>query len=84
MTLSASTSLQALTQPAIPAGFVHQSGTQLLDGAGQPLKLKGVNLGGWLLWEGWMWGQSFDYVGQTSMIEQPGHARGSGRGHEVP
>lgn len=35
--------------------FVHQSGTQLVDGAGAPLTLRGVNLGGWLLWEGWIW-----------------------------
>jgi len=39
-----------------PTHVVHRSGTQLLDGAGAPLVMKGVNLGGWLLWEGWIWG----------------------------
>jgi endoglucanase len=52
----------------IPGGFVHQSGTQLLDGADQPLRLHGVNLGGFLSWEGWIWGQGFDYIGQTAML----------------
>jgi endoglucanase len=44
--------------------FVTQQGTQLADG----LKLRGVNLGGWLLWEGWIWGGWFDYVGETTMM----------------
>jgi aryl-phospho-beta-D-glucosidase BglC (GH1 family) len=38
------------------AGFVHQAGTSLVDGANQPLQLRGVNLGGVYLWEGWIWG----------------------------
>jgi hypothetical protein len=56
------------SNPPIPAGFVHQDGTQLLDGAGQPLKLRGVDLGGWLSWEGWIWGESMDYVGESTMM----------------
>ncbi len=40
--------------------MIHRRGTQLVDGSGQPIKLKGVNLGGWLLWEGWIWGGGFD------------------------
>jgi len=42
-----------------PAGqnqMVHRQGSRILDGSGRPLKLRGVNLGGWLLWEPWMWG----------------------------
>ena len=31
-------------------------GRALADGSGRPLSLDGVNLGGWLLWEGWIWG----------------------------
>lgn len=40
-------------------GFVHR-GTQpeqralLLDGDGEPIRLNGFNLGGWLDWEGWL------------------------------
>lgn len=36
--------------------FVHSSGRMLKDGAGETIRLNGVNLGGWLLWEGWIWG----------------------------
>jgi endoglucanase len=36
--------------------FVHRSGRTLIDSAGQTVQLRGINLGGWLLWEGWMWG----------------------------
>src|SRR6266540_6340683 len=66
VTFSASGSLPG--NPPVPDGFVHQSGTQLLDGANRPLRLRGVNLGGWLLWEGWVWGQGFDYIGESAMM----------------
>jgi len=36
-------------------GFVQVRGTQLVDGAGQPLFLRGIGLGNWLLAEGYMW-----------------------------
>ncbi len=36
--------------------FVHQDGARLVDGDGREVSLRGVNLGGWLLWEGWIWG----------------------------
>ncbi|HEV3101517.1 MAG TPA: cellulase family glycosylhydrolase [Candidatus Dormibacteraeota bacterium] len=36
-------------------GFVHASGGRLVDGLGQPLILRGVGLGNWLLPEGYMW-----------------------------
>jgi endoglucanase len=39
--------------------FVHQNGTQILDGNNNPVSLEGVNLGGWLLWEGWIWGGGY-------------------------
>jgi hypothetical protein len=66
--VSAGSSMLVRSNPPIPAGFVHQSGTQLLDGANRLLPLRGVNLGGWLLWEGWIWGQPFDYIGQKAML----------------
>jgi endoglucanase len=34
--------------------FVHADGTQLLDGQGHPLMLRGTNLGNWLVREGYM------------------------------
>jgi endoglucanase len=39
--------------------MIHAQGIDLVDGAGKPRRLRGVNLGGWLLWEGWIWGGGF-------------------------
>lgn len=39
--------------------FVHRSGQQILNGQNTPIKLDGVNLGAWLMWEGWIWGGGF-------------------------
>ncbi|PIR43844.1 hypothetical protein COV24_00590 [candidate division WWE3 bacterium CG10_big_fil_rev_8_21_14_0_10_32_10] len=39
--------------------FIHAKGTKLYDKNGNQIKLRGVNLGGWLLWEGWIWGKGF-------------------------
>ena len=40
--------------------MLHAVGTQLVDGQGKTVHLHGVNLGGWMLWEGWMYGGGFD------------------------
>jgi endoglucanase len=42
-----------------PDRFLHRDGRALKDSAGNAVLLRGVNLGGWLLWEGWMWGDGF-------------------------
>jgi aryl-phospho-beta-D-glucosidase BglC (GH1 family) len=57
--------LPALAQPA---GYIHTSNAQVVDGAGKPVKLNGVNLGGWLLWEGWIFGGGF--TSETKMMKQ--------------
>jgi endoglucanase len=36
------------------AGFIHAQGTQLVDGQGVPFAVKGINLGNWLVPEGYM------------------------------
>jgi endoglucanase len=50
--------LAALLQPAafLPGqqGFVHTSGTEIVDGQGKPLMLRGINLGNWFEPEGYM------------------------------
>jgi endoglucanase len=43
------------------AGFVHTSGTQLLDPSGKPLLLRGINLGNWFEPEGYMF-----HLGETA------------------
>ncbi len=40
----------------LPPGVVHRDGDHLVDGAGKPVALRGVNLGGAFLWEAWIWG----------------------------
>jgi len=35
-------------------GFLKVEGTQIVDGSGQPLILRGMGLGGWMLQEGYM------------------------------
>jgi endoglucanase len=35
--------------------FVHTQSDQIVDGRGKPLHLRGINLGNWLLTEGYMW-----------------------------
>jgi endoglucanase len=44
---------------AQPTGFIHVSNGNIVDGQEKPVVLHGVNLGGWLLWEGWIWGSGF-------------------------
>jgi hypothetical protein len=39
-----------------PNPCLHIEGNSLKDGSGKIVVLRGVNLGGWLLWEGWIWG----------------------------
>ena len=41
--------------PAAFAQFAHTRGTEILDGKGNPIELKGTNLGNWLVPEGYMW-----------------------------
>ncbi|MEH3036146.1 MAG: cellulase family glycosylhydrolase [Sphingomonas adhaesiva] len=41
-------------------------GTAVVDGAGRPVALRGVNVGNWLLWEGWMFGGTL--IGGESVI----------------
>ncbi len=36
--------------------MVHQDGARIVDGQARPLKLRGVLLEGWLMWNGTLWG----------------------------
>ena len=48
--------------------FVHSQNQTIVDYSGKEIKLRGVNLGGWLMWEGWIWGAGFD--SQTKMLKR--------------
>jgi endoglucanase len=57
--------------PPTPGGslpFLHQQGTQVVDSSGKPVKLRGVDLGGWLLWEGWIFGGG--YTGESAIVDR--------------
>ncbi len=45
-------------RPADFSGFVRRAGTQIVDGTGRPLLLRGMGIGNWLLPEGYMWKSS--------------------------
>lgn len=47
--------------------FVHNEGQQLRDGQGKDIELRGMNLGGWLIWEGWIWEGGFN--SESTIIE---------------
>ena len=51
-------------------GFLHAEGGTLVDGRGEPLILRGVGLGSWLLPEGYMW--KFESPGPQSPHEIEG------------
>jgi len=38
------------------ACYVQRAGRLILDGEGRPMQLRGMNLSGWLSWEGWLMG----------------------------
>ncbi len=48
------------------ASFVSRDGQAIIDSTGKSIQLKGVNLGGWLLWEGWIWGGGFTKEGDIA------------------
>ncbi len=48
-------------------GFLKTSGTEIVDGSGRQVRLKGVNLGNWLEPEGYMW-QTAGYANSPTEI----------------
>lgn len=47
--------IASAAQPS-PQGFLHASGTRIVDGQGKDVLLRGMGLGGWMLQEGYMLG----------------------------
>ncbi len=48
------------TEIAGSKAYIHSNDMQLLDGDNNEIKLNGMNLGGWMLWEGWIMGGGFN------------------------
>lgn len=44
-------------QPASANEMVHRRGNTIVDGIDTQLRLISVNIGGWLMWEGWIFGK---------------------------
>ncbi len=51
-------------------GFLHSDGRHFVDGNGNPIQLRGVALGNWLLQEGYMWGFMTKRLNRERHIEQ--------------
>ncbi len=49
--------------------MVHQVGRTLVGTDGKPLRLRGVNLGGWLLWEGGDFGKAI-LLSESTLVER--------------
>lgn len=49
--------------------FIKTKGTQLIGLDGQPLFLSGINLGNWLLWEGYLMMGDFNFRTHTQFLE---------------
>ncbi len=58
------------------AQYVHTSGTKIVDEKGAPLYLSGMNLGNWLLWEGYLMMGDFNYRTHTQFLNSLGNAFG--------
>ena len=48
-------------------GYLHRSGTTIMDGNNQEIILHGIGIGGWMLQEGYMYGNSGNYYTQHAL-----------------
>jgi endoglucanase len=55
--------LLLLGRPMAYPQFVHTQGTEIVDAAGKPLLIRGINIGNWMVLEGYFWG--FGGMGQA-------------------
>ena len=56
--------------------MVHQVGKTIVGVDGKPFKLRGVNLGGWLLWEGGDFGKAI-LLSESTMLDRLGQLIGA-------
>ncbi len=57
--------LEKLNLPA----FVHTEGTRIVDKDGKDLPMKGMNLGNWLIWEGYLMMGDFSYRTHSQFLD---------------
>ncbi|WP_221076668.1 glycoside hydrolase family 5 protein [Agarivorans aestuarii] len=53
---------------SVHAKFVSTNGTAIIDEHGKPIFLSGINLGNWLLWEGYLMMGDFNYRTHTQFL----------------
>ncbi|NMH29661.1 cellulase family glycosylhydrolase [Flavobacterium silvaticum] len=63
------TSLFVCASISMNAQFLHQKGTEIVDGSGKPVILRGLGLGGWMLQEGYML-KTADFAGPQYKIRE--------------
>jgi endoglucanase len=61
------------------AQYYRASGTQILDPSGNPVTFSGMNLGNWLLWEGYLMMGDFNYRTHTQFLNSIQSAFGGNR-----
>ena len=72
----------ALAQAPHPSNpMLHQQGTRIVDGHGNEVHLRGANLGGWLLWEGWIFGKGM-LTSETTILNRLEKAVGGRQAEE--
>tara|TARA_Y100001934_G_scaffold283884_1_gene408885 strand:+ start:3500 stop:4756 length:1257 start_codon:yes stop_codon:yes gene_type:complete len=59
------------------ASFVATHGTHIIDEHGDPLFFSGINLGNWLLWEGYLMMGDYEYRPHTQFLNELEQAFGS-------
>lgn len=67
----------------VSAQFVHTNGTKIVDGNGNELFLTGMNLGNWLLWEGYLMMGDFNYRTHTQFFNGVKTAFGNDLGKAI-
>jgi len=48
-------------------GYLHRSGTTIVDGNNKEIILHGIGIGGWMVQEGYMFGNSGNYYTQHAL-----------------
>lgn len=73
---AATTSVHLLQLNPVVSAFVHTSGTKILGENGEPLFFSGINLGNWLVWEGYLMMGDFNYRTHTQFFNEISAALG--------
>lgn len=63
--------------------YVHTDGTQIRDEDNNPIYMRGMNLGNWLLWEGYLMMGDFDYRTHTQFFNEVKDAFGGNLGQAI-